>query len=225
MKDNKLPSRKRLGIFIDYALRIPSFTKSYFTFKQAMFADKVDEFEVENKSEENDLEELASMTDLSRFFWKKELENSDIEDFYVKKTFEEDDYTLKNSDFKEFFYNEEHWKKFIEDYSFNIYGDADVPNKKDIDLLNITQSHLFDVILIDEYYATRKKLNTFFYLAKIRVCPQAVLFLGPGQNIDEKSYYGIWNPKVNKDQENKEGYGEFENWLKELEANLKTKNV
>ena len=210
-------SRKRIGIFIDYALRIPPFNKVYKNFKQSIFTEETEQFEIESNT--NESPELG-ITDLSRFFWRKELENKKIEDFYLKKKFEGDDLELRNSDFKEFFYNEEHWKKFIEEYSFNLFADAEVPFKKDVELLNIVQTHLFDVILIDDFFSKRKKSNTFYYLSKIRIVPQAVLFLGPGQKINKDTYYGVWNPKENKEQENKEGLGEFENWLKELEFNF-----
>lgn len=211
-----MSERKRIGIFIDYSLRIPSFGKSYTLFKTELFSDKILEHEIEI-----DGEEIDTNTSAARFYWKKELEDKDVEDFYFKKIFDGEDSELKGSDFKEYFYNTSHWEKFIEDYSFNLYGDAEAPFKKDIDLLNITQTHLFDVILIDEFYSTRKKSNTLYYLSKIRILPQAVLFLGKGQNINESTYFGIWNPQKNKEQENKENLGEFEIWLKDLEYQFK----
>lgn len=221
--------RERIAVFIDYAIRIPNFNKTYTHFKNAIFNNNEGEYDLDAEVNRDDEEEEKIerpeeniLPDAFRFFWSKELENPEVESFYSKKTVEKDDYELKGSNFKEYFYSESHWMKFMEDYSFNLYGDAELPYKKDIDLLNIAQTHLFDVMLVDEFYTTRKKSNTFFYLSKIRITPQGVVFLGPGQQLNEASYLGIWNPKKDSEQMNKEGFGDFEIWLKSLEQQIKT---
>lgn len=222
--------RERIAIYIDFALRIPSFKKTYTQFKNSIFNNIEKEYDIDGEVSHEEIDEERPdeniLPDIFRFFWSKELENPEIENFYLKKTVEKEDAELYNSDYKDFFYSEEHWKKFMEDFSFNLYaGEAEVPFKKDIDLLNITQTYLFDVILVDEFYTTRKKSNTFFYLSKIRITPQGVVFLGPGQEINEKNYFGVWNPKKYPEHINKDGYGEFEIWLKELEKKVKEKNI
>lgn len=216
--------RKRIAVFIDFTLRIPSFSKTYEGFRDSMFNSNKDEFDTEEEvdvMEDGEIPEENFVLDASRFFWSEESKNPEIGTFYAKKKITKEDCDLVNTDLREYFYSEDHYKKFIEDYSFNLYGDGDLPYKKDADLLNIAQTYLFDVILIDEFETTRKKSNTFYYLSKIRVTPQAVLFLGPGQKVNEDTYFGVWNPKVNKDQVNKEGYSEFEMWLKDLEQKIK----
>jgi hypothetical protein len=227
--------RKRICIFIDGALRIPNFKKTYELFKHSMFNSNVDEFDMEVEgTDETDKGECEGGNEddtpsnngpgfeEARFFWSKEIESPEVEAFYAKKKVVKEDEDLIQSDYKEYFYSNEHWEKFMEDYSFAIYGDGELPFKKDVDLLNIAQTYLFDVILVDEFYTTRKKSNTFYYLSKIRITPQAVLFLGPGQKVNESTYFGVWNPKVNKGQVNKEGFGDFEMWLKDLEQQLVT---
>jgi hypothetical protein len=213
-----VPNRKRIAIFIDYALRVPSFNNAYSAFKKELFADTQHQFDVDDMAEEGEQQQDSSVVN---FYWREQLKNKDVEDFYVKSKVEKEDADLINSDFKEYFYNTEHWQKFIEDYSFNLYADAEVPCKNDVVLINITQQYLFDVVLVDEYITTRKKSNTLFYLSKIRVFPQSVLFLGPGQQVNEANYFAIWNPKKDDLQINQEGMGEFEMWLKGLELDWK----
>lgn len=204
-----MPERKKIAVYIDYSLRTPSFYKTYSLFLNFIF----------DNGENKDLED----TPVS-FFWKSELTKPEVKEFYLKqknKTLSTDDYEYKDLNFADFFYNEEHYKNFLEEYTFNLYANADSPSNKDIQLLNIAQSFLFDVILIDEYIFPRKKLNTFYFLSKQRIMPGAVLFLGPGQSISEESYFAIWNPKKYPDQINGNDYGDFEIWLKDLESQLK----
>lgn len=209
-------SRKRIAVYIDFSLRTPNFIATYNLFKESLFKTNVDFF----TEETNDIDKQEDNIgiDVARFYWKAEMEKPECEEFYLRTVMKGEDYDLRSVDLSKFFYNAEHYKKFLEEYSFNLYAEAETTCKKDIEFLNIAQSHLFDVILIDEYIVTRKKLNTFFFLSKARITPQAVIFLGPGQNINEETYFGVWNPKKYSEQENKEGYGNFEMWLKELES-------
>ena len=203
MKDEK---RKKIAIFIDYTIRVPFFNTIFSSFKQYMFENLQDEID-----QEGDF--------LLRDFWKEEIKKKEVENFYMPLNPNEDDYENKN--FRKYFYNEEHFLKFIEDYSFALFAEGTVPNSKDIDMINIAQKHLFDVVLIDEYLSTRKKLNTFFYLSKIRVTPQSIVFLKEDEPLDETEFLAVWNPKKNKEQVNGSNLGEFENWLKELEGVIK----
>lgn len=201
-------SRKKIAVYIDYCLRIPSFSTAFTQLKEFMFKSKEVDFELEGEG-------------IFRSFWETEVAKPEVEQFYLKSIPSEDD--MKQKDWKQFFYNEEHLLKFLEDFSYNLFVDAEVPAKRDIELLNITQKYLFDVVLVDEYISTRKKNNTFFYLSKTRLTPYSVIFLKEGEALVEDEYIGIWNPKSNSDQENGEGLSEFEMWLKELES--KHKNV
>jgi len=203
--------RKKVGIFIDFAIRIPSFNNSYTIFKKQLFDDKHNDFD---EGEENVLDTI-------RFYWKNQLKDPLIEEFYVKTICKKTDLELKNSDWREYFFNEEHYKKFIEDYSFNLYSDAEVICKKDIDIINIAQQYLFDIVLIDEYMVNRKKANTMYFISKSRLLPFSLVFWVYDRPFDESEYFAVWNPKKNSEQENGEGLSTFELWFKDLELRLK----
>jgi len=198
--------RPKVAVFIDYTLRTPLFSTVFAAFKQYMFTGLQD-----NQDLEGDI--------LLRNFWQEEIKKPEVEQFYMKSIPPEDDINTKR--WLKYFYNDEHYMRFIEDYSFNLYVDASVPCNKDVELLNIAQKYLFDVVLVDEYYNSRKKTNTFFFLSKTRVTPHSVVFLKEGDKLNEEEFLGIWNPKINSQQINGENLGEFEMWLKELESKLK----
>lgn len=203
-----MEKRLRLAVYIDYALRTPSFFETYNNLKSYLFSEKAAMLEEEL---EGDM--------MLRNFWAEEIKNSDIENFYIKTIPPEDN--IKNKDWKKYFFNETHYLKFLEDYSYNLYVTAEVPNKKDIELINIVQRYLFDVVLVDEYLDSRKKSNTFFYLSKNRFTPREVLFLKEGEQIEATEYLAVWNPKADSTQENGIGLSDFEMWLKELESQNK----
>lgn len=198
--------RKQVAVYIDYALRTPNFETTFASLKQYMFEGLREEIEVE--SEEG----------IMRDFWRDEVKNPDIEQFYIKQIPTD---KVQFKDWKNHFYNNQHYEKFIEDYSFNLFVDAEVPCNKDVTLINIAQKELFDVVLVDEYMSTRKKSNTFFFLSKTRLTPYSVLFLKVGETLNPDDYLGIWNPQTNPDQINGENEGAFQNWLMELESILK----
>ena len=196
--------RKKIAIYLDYSFRIPNFIKTFDDFKAYLFADNLDGFEIEQLN-----------------FWKKELQNEEIEKFYSTKTIKETE-DIKIKDWEKYFYNQDHYLRFLEEYSYNLFVDCDVPCKRDIEYFNTAQKYLFDIAIIDEYVSSRKKLNTFFYLSKIKLLPQQVIFLKQGEEL-EGDFYKIWNPLKNSEQYNQEGEGEFEIWLKEIEQELTTK--
>lgn len=211
--------RKKIGIFIDYAIRIPNFQESYSIFKKEILKDKYD---LRAAVTEEEKESDTSKNNIVSFYWEKEFEkDSNCLLFYAKT--EPDKIVDKdtNNSIRNLFYCEDHYNKFIEDYSYNIYSDAKVTSKKDIDIINIAQAELFDITLIDEVISPRKISNTFYFLAKNRLFPQSVLFIHPVQKLNTKSYYAIWNPKEKKNQVNEEGSNVFLDWFKELEQKSK----
>lgn len=202
--------RQKIAIYIDYSLRTPSFNRAFSALKEYLFSDNDNSFEIEDAE-----------TGPIRDFWQQEILKEDVAEFYGKATAEISDYELREKDLRKFFYNEDHYKKFIEDYSFNLFADCEAPCKRDIEYLNIAQTYLFDVVLVDEYLSTRKKQNTFFYLSKSRITPYSIIFLKEGEQLNADDYFGVWNPKKEFEHENGDGLGAFENWLKELETKLK----
>ncbi|MEO6304894.1 MAG: hypothetical protein ABIP51_17165 [Bacteroidia bacterium] len=154
-----------------------------------------------------------------RDYWKEEIKNTLIEDFYIKSIPPIDDYSIK--EWEKYFYNETHYKKFLQDYSFNLFVDCEVPNSKDVEIINIIQDSLFDVVLVDEFIIQRKKANTLFFLSKIRINPFSIIFIDDINKIKAEDYIGIWNPKKNPEQINGPEFNEFFSWCKELELKFK----
>lgn len=210
MEQNKNIGRKKIAIYLDYSLRIPNFISAYEVFKKSLFSDNAFGITTEDEITKDDL----------RFYWVEQMKIPDIENFYFKKKLPISNMDIKGN-FQEYFYNNDHFNKFIDDYSYNMYVDTQVPNPQDVEILNIAQELLFEVVLIDEYYTKRKKSNTLFYLSKIRIYPQSIIFLGNGQKINPENYFGIWNPQENPEQINKVGNKTFIEWLKSLESKQK----
>ncbi len=205
-------TRRRVAVFIDYALRAPNFIGAYELFKSFLFSDKEFNVNLDDAINDND----------PRLYWNEQMKNPDVEKFYLAKK-----PPLSNMDTKEgfqpYFYNDDHFKRFIDEFAFNLYVDTSAPNPQDIDLINIAQDMLFDVVLFDRYISKRKKSNTMFFLSKLRVYPQAIIFLGESQRLNESLYFGVWDPINNPAQVNKPGDSTFMDWFKELE--VKQKNL
>lgn len=201
--------RKKIAIYIDYTIRIPNFIETYNSFKSELFSN---------------LEEKDMNKNDIRLYWIKELKNSVVEDFYIKNSIPLDNYDIRKFGMLSFFYNEEHYKKFLEEYSFNLYVDCVVPNKNDLIVINTAQSKLFDIVLIDEVSSKRKVTNTLFFLSKNIVYPQSIIFLDKGQSINEENYFGIWNPQKDMKQINQNKNNDFLEWFIELEKKEKALN-
>ncbi len=203
-----MQARKKVAIFIDYTIRIPAFVKCYSEFKQFIFT----------LTQDTDMEDPIGEGD-PRSYWVTELQKPGAEKFYMEVKVPEDDYSLRDDEFKKYFFTDEHFKTFVDERSYQLYMDCEVPQLKHIDYLNIAQVHLFDITLVDEYYSKRKIGNTFHFLSAKRIYPQSVVFLGEGQKLNEDNYIGIWNPKSDPEQNNKQG-DSFIEWLKGLEKKI-----
>jgi hypothetical protein len=203
--------RQKVAIYIDYCLRVPNFTAAYKSFKDELFSDKSSDFDTEDELQKEDV----------RFYWSEQMKNSEVEQFYFKSKLPEDDYAVRETGINSFFYNDDHMRRFLDEYSYNLFLDCVVPNRQDIDIINVAQQSLFDVVLVDEYESRRKVGNTYYFLAKNPVYPQSLLFLAAGQQINEANYIGIWNPKKDTTQVNAPGNKDFLNWFLELEKKSK----
>ena len=205
-------SKPKIAIFIDYSIRIPAFKNSYTNFKTWLYQD------VSNVSFEDKIEGPED----PRIYWARELQDSDKMSFYLGKNADKVKETDLKGDFSSFFFNEEHLNKFLEEYTFNLYSDCEVCSKRDVEIMNICQTKLFDITLVDVINQPRKVSNTLHFLSKVRIYFKELLFVGSSKELKEEDYLGVWNPVDNKAQENKEKSDIFLNWLKELEN--KTKN-
>lgn len=208
-----MKARNKIAIFIDYSIRIPNFLQAYKNFKLEIFSDKNTNIDFEDELVKNDV----------RQFWQLQLQNPEIEMFYFKKELKmpKTDYEVKNLGIESFFYNEEHVSRFLEDYSYNLYVDCLVPNRNDLNIINVAQSQLFDIVLVDEITTKRKVSNTLFFLSKNTVYPQTIIFLDKGQVLNEDNYVAIWNPKKNSEQINADKSDIFLNWFMDLEKKFK----
>ena len=202
-------TRKKIAVFVDYSIRIPSFKAAYDNFKQEMFANKLE-----------DIPERDVDNDPMANYWAKEVVKPEVQDFYGTKYAPENDMDMKAVDMRHYFFNDEHYERFVDEYSYNMYVDSDIPTKDDIALLNLAQQKLFDVTIVDEVRSRRKISNTLFFLSKNAIYPQSIIFLMPGQNINLDNYIGVWNPRVNPDQVNSHGNKTMLNWLMELEKQV-----
>lgn len=205
-----MSSRKKVAVFIDYSIRIPNFKKTFEDFKSDVFSDKGFGIDTQDKFKKDDV----------RFYWQRQTMKPEVEEFYVKVKLPENDYDLRGKDLSKFFFNEEHYLKFMDEYSFNLYGDCEVPNLGDIDVLNIAQRDLLEVVVVDRYQSRRKISNTFFFLSKNRIYPQAVMFLGQGQELNTENYFAIWDPSLNDSQINAQKDKKFLNWFMDLEKKI-----
>lgn len=209
-----MKARKQIAIYLDYSVRIPNFKATYELFKQNLYKDNTD-LTYEDKDELGDQD--------VRFFWSFEMKNPDVENFYVSKSASKiDDYKLLGN-FQPYFYNEIHLQKFLEEYSYNLYSDCEITSLNDLDYINTCQAQLFDVVLIDKFSTVRKISNTCFFVAKSRLYPRNIVFLGPNQEMNHSNFIGVWNPVTNKEQFNAEKSEVFLNWLKDLEAKYNEK--
>ncbi len=201
-------SRKKIAIFVDQTLRTPSFSQAYSSFKDFLFQDN---FGVESD------EESRALPDTIRYYWQKELEKEGVLKFYTGIDPEKINDTTVNGKYESYFFNKEHFLKFIEQYSFNIFSDAVIPCKRDIAIINIAQTSLFDVYLFDRVINSRKVPNTLYFLSKSSVFVKSVNFIGIDEQLNEEEFFAIWEPEKNSDQVNKEGSDVFFNWFKKIE--------
>lgn len=183
--------RPKIGIVLDYSLRIPDFKESYLKFKEQILVGITAGagLEVDNVVEENN-------------YWTKAIkEDPTITEFYIKipiPEFNQDfDITLKK-----YFMTPEHRLKFLEEWSYNLYGQGAVTNKADITIINTAQSKLCDVVLIDRCTNTRKVANTFAFLSRAGLFVKEVVFINTIDELEEtkKELIDCWDPFTNKEQ-------------------------
>jgi len=217
-----MTKRKKIGIIIDYALRFPSFSECYNVMKEQILLG------MQNASES----ELNERDISERDFWSK-LYVKDLEaySFYETKPSPKENSGVDfDYSWDSYFYNEEHKLKFIEDWSFNLYSQSALTCKsEDINLINITQSKLCDVVLIDIASHSRKIPATFAFLGKARCFVKELRFLSLSElNLIKDEFVGIYNPLENNQQlipknEPRKPSTVFLNWLIEIEKKINNK--
>lgn len=216
--------REKIGIVIDYSVRIPDFISCYKQLKEQVTVGSL-QTAAGSRLDANALDESK------KSFWD-ELRDTNMAavEFYervpIPTANQGEDFDIT---YRKYFYNVEHRNKFLEDWSYNMFGQGSVTNKQDITLINIAQNKLFDIVLIDRCTHTRKVGNTFAFLARAGLFIKEIIFVTNDAEIEamQKDYLDIWNPY----QESKQvilpptQYGkptqEFLDWLMEAEKKIK----
>lgn len=216
----KIEKRKAVAIIIDYTLRIPDFVENY---KKMRMQISIGNHQISGASLDNEdlFETKKSMWDELREKDPKAAEWYENLPMPTSNTDPDFDIT-----YKKYFYTPEHRIQFLTDWSYNLFGQGTITNKVDANLINVAQSKLFDVILIDRCTHSRKIGNTFAYLGRAGVFVKQVLFINSidelAQLEEEEHILGIWDPFADKDQIITPGkFGEptkaFLDWLQEQE--------
>lgn len=219
MKKKKTSKRPRVGIVLDYSLRIPNFKESYLKFKEQIL---VGVASASNLEEEDILDENN--------FWEKEKKlYPEMIEFYSKTPIPNSNWEPGfDLTYTKYFFNKDHLSKFLEEWSFNLFGQGIIANKADINIVNLAQSKLFDIVLLDVITHTRKVANTFAFLSKSGLFIKEVKFISEGELKSlSKEFLAIWNP-FSEESKVIENVGKFEkptqkllDWFMGLEAKLK----
>lgn len=191
MKENK--KRLKCGVVIDYSIRIPEFKETFLKIKEQVLV---------GMAAGQHLEQADLLSENS--FWTKAVkEDSKVSDFYATIPIPEsnisDDFDIT---FKKYFYNNEHRLKFLEEWSYGIFGQGAVTNKADVTLINTAQSKLCDIVLIDRCTNARKVPNTFAFLSRSGLFIKEVVFVNTEEEINEikEGLIACWDPYTNKEQ-------------------------
>jgi hypothetical protein len=211
-----MSNRPKVAIVLDYTLRLPNFKECYsIAREQILTNNKADTLEQKDIIIENN-------------YWQQQAQQEEVLKFYAQITVPELDEQFDMS-LKKYFYNEEHLNKFLEEWSYNLFGQGSVTNKADINMINIAQTKLCDIVLIDVTTHTRKISNTFAFLARTGIFIKEVRFLTHFEleNIKEE-FFDIWNPYESKNiilPNNKFGQPSEKllEWFEEVEKKIKNK--
>lgn len=224
---NNLKKRPKIGIVVDYSIRVPNFKDCYSKCKAEIISGTM--------SQEAEGETVKSMKDFSeRDFWVSlHKTGNEAYTFYETCLAPQENYG-ENFDYtyKKYFYNNEHRLKFLEDWSYNLFGQGSVTNSADIKLINICQSKVADVILIDRTTHARKVSNTMAFLSRSQLFVKGIEFISRVEDLKEmresKEFIDIYdavedNSKVIIPGRTKIGVSseQFLNWLMSIEKKSK----
>ena len=188
-----MAKRKKIGIIVDYTIRIPDFVGCYTKCKSEIITGAM--------SQENNSNSIKSSRDMTeRDFWiNLHTTASDAYSFYETCLAPKENYG-SGFDYthKKYFFNNEHRLKFLEDWSYNLYGQGAVVNSADVKLINICQSKVCDVILLDKITHARKVPNTMAFLSRSQVYVKGVEFVSKIEDLkemkDSGEYLDIYDP-------------------------------
>lgn len=220
--------RPKVVIAIDYSIRIPDFISFYDALKAEIFVGAFTATEemikqASTKVDQNSFDKEFAQVDINavkennkivkdettrgidgRNFWN-ELNQTDpaaVAFYKASKTPVANmggDFDLS---YRKYFYNLDHCLKFLQEYSFQLFGTGQVTNKMDTDIINTAQSKLCDIVLFDRTPYSRKVPNTFGFLSRAGLYVRSVVFVTNEKEIEElkKDAIGIWDPKEDPTQ-------------------------
>ena len=213
---------------IDYSIRIPDFVAAYNTLKSEIFVgafaateQMAKEAAAKTKSEDYNAEfekaDIAAIKENNKIikdesmlgidqrnYWN-ELNQTDPKAIEFYKTVVNPAVNLgKDFDltYSKYFFNHDHRMKFLQDYSYNLFGTGQVTNKSDVELINIAQTKLCDVILFDRTPYARKVPNTFAFLSRAGLYVRSIQFTTSEDDIKQikEGAVGVWDPKADESQ-------------------------
>ena len=214
--------RKKIAITIDYVIRIPDFKECFTKCKTEIITGAM--------SQENSSSTVKSFKDsMERDFWIG-LHTTDAKaySFYETCLAPKENYgPTFDYTYKKYFYNNEHRIKFLEDWSYNLFGQGAVINPADVRLINICQSKVCDVILVDRVTHARKVPNTMAFLSRSQLFIKGIEFINKTEELKERKESGefldVYDPIVDFSKvltspiKTGETSEEFLNWLIKLE--------
>ena len=213
-------SRPKIGIVIDFSIRIPELKETFLKFKEQVLVGMASgqHLDQEDVVDENNYWTQAVKADPS------------IADFYAKVAIPA---TNSGADFditlRKYFMTNEHRLKFIEEWSYALYGQGTITNKADVTVINTAQSKLCDIVLIDRCTNGRKVPNTFAFLARSGMFIKEVVFTNTEDELNEvkKGLNACWDPFTDPKQVINAGakFGQptqsFLDWIMEEEKQFK----
>lgn len=219
--------RKQVGIVIDYSIRMPDFKESYLKLKEQILVG----IPAGQHLDADDIKITKKLD--TRNYWNN-LQNKDPKsvEFYTKCAIPDSNFGPDfDITYKKYFPNEEQRIKFLEEWSYNLFGQGALINKMDITLINTAQTKLFDIVLIDRATHTRKVPNTFAFLARSGIFTKQVLFVNNQKEMDQlhEDLFAVWDPYKDRNQiiEPIATYGQptkpFLDWLMSLESKINKK--
>lgn len=224
-----MKKNNKIGIVIDYCLREPLFIEAYFAFfgilKKIYETEFVSEGEVvQVMNEEGEIEIKPQYN--SEMYWLNELKKEGVFSFYTNKINEMAEIEeLENSKLSleeiiTYFYNEEHYEKFMAESSYIMYSKAEKFNRDFFTYLNL-MSLKFSIELLDISNVSMKRNSTITFLSKNPIKFNSLVFLNNIDEIDEDEYVWVYNNFKNEKTMTSE---EFLETLKEVERKYDESN-
>jgi hypothetical protein len=214
-----MSTREKIAVVIDFSIRIPDFIECYTTLKKEIITGGEVQTSTENRRDKT-----------NRDFWVNLHTTDPQAAAFYETSFPPKVNVGEGVDYayRKYFYNNEHRLRFLDEFSYNLFGQGSVTNKADINLINTCQSKLCDVVLIDRTTHTRKVPNTLAFLSRAGIFVKEIMFINKVEEIEElkKEMIGIYDPFTDSKKAlpvpTKQGPSEaFLTWFLQVEKKIK----